>query len=247
MIKKLSGFLTVLLISISGFGQTSENEILKVSNDLRLIRISENAYIHESFFTSEEFGRFGSNGMILIDNREAFLFDTPMTDSVTSQLLDFIEDSLKLRIVGFIANDWHSDSMEGLDLILEKGIKTYSNEMTRKITAEKGMPITEIGFIDSLTIQFGGYELICKYHGAAHTIDNIVVWIPKEKILFADCMVKSINSRNLGFTGDGDLTAYPATLEKVKQLYSDAKIVIPGHGRYGGVELIDHTIELTKR
>jgi metallo-beta-lactamase class B len=247
MTKKLSGFLTILMISIVGFGQTFENEILNVSNDLRLIKLTDNSFIHESFFTSEKFGRFGSNGMILIDNGKAFLFDTPMTDSVTIQLLDFIEDSLRLEIVGFIANDWHSDSMEGLDLIIKKGIKSYSNEMTRKINSEKGLPIPEVGFIDSLTIQFGDYELICRYHGAAHTFDNIVVWIPKEKILFADCMIKETRARNLGFTGDGDLNSYPSTLKKVRDLYSDAKYVIPGHGRVGGIELIDHTIELTKR
>lgn len=235
------------MISKVVIGQTFENEILKVSDDLRLIKLSENAYIHESFLASNEFGRFGSNGMILINKGEAFLFDTPITDSLTNQLLDYIEDTLKLKIVGFIANDWHIDSMEGLDLIINKGIKSYSNEMTRKITSEKGMPIPEVGFTDSLTIQFGNYKIYCRYLGAAHTIDNIVVWIPKEKILFADCMVKSINSRSLGFIGDGDQKAYPTTLKKVRELYSDAKIVIPGHGRFGGVELIDHTIELAKK
>jgi len=218
MTKKIFiGLLLIVLISKVGFSQSDNNRIIKISDDLRLIKLTDNAYIHESFFISERFGRFGSNGMILIDKGKAFLFDTPMTDSVTLQLLDYIEDSMNLKIDGFITNDWHSDSMEGLDLIINKGIKTYSNEMTRKIASEKSLPVPENGFKDSLTIRFGNYEIICAYYGAAHTIDNIVVWIPKEKILFADCMVKALRAQNLGFTGDGNLVEYPITLAKVKQ------------------------------
>ncbi len=85
------------------------------------------------------------------------------------------------------------------------------------------------------------------YLGAAHSMDNIVVWIPSEQILFPACMVKSIGSKNLGNTTDGDLTAYPKTLAKLIKKFPSAKIVIPGHGKHGGLELIKHTIELTNK
>ena len=156
-----------------------------------------------------------------------------MKDSITQQLLTYIQDSMHIKIVGFITNDWHEDSMGG--------------KMTMKIAKEKGLPVPDLGFTYTLTIKFGTYDLVCAYHGAAHTMDNIVVWIPKEKILFADCMVKSMSSANLGFTGDGDTDEYPLTLKKVRDAYPDSKFVIPGHGRYGGIELIDHTIELAKK
>ena len=82
--------------------------------------------------------------------------------------------------------------------------------------------------------------------GAAHSMDNIVVWIPSEQILFTACMVKNMRSKNLGNTADGDLISYPMTLTKVMKKFPSAKIVIPGHGEYGGLELIEHTLELTK-
>lgn len=62
--------------------------------------------------------------------------------------------------------------------------------------------------------------------------------------MFGGCLVKSLNARNLGNTEDGDLAAYPITLKKVKETYPEAKIVVPGHGRPGGIELIDYTIKL---
>ena len=76
-------------------------------------------------------------------------------------------------------------------------------------------------------------------------LDNIVVWIPSEQILFPGCMVKEIRSGNLGNTADGDVKAYPDTITKVLKKFPSAKIVIPGHGNYGGAELIKHTLDIT--
>ena len=59
-------------------------------------------------------------------------------------------------------------------------------------------------------------------------------------------MVRARNARNLGNITEADLDSWPKTLRKVKEAYSEAKIVVPGHGGHGGVELIEHTIELCK-
>ena len=86
--------------------------------------------------------------------------------------------------------------------------------------------------------------VVVTYFGAGHTTDNVVAWLPKQKILFAGCLVKSLDSTSLGNTKDGDLAAYPVTLRKVQAAYPHAKIVIPGHGDWGGPELIEHTLRL---
>ena len=78
-------------------------------------------------------------------------------------------------------------------------------------------------------------------------MDNIVVWIPSELILFAGCMIKSGNSKDLGNTVDGDLIAYPKTIDKLITKFPKAKIVIPGHGQFGGLDLITHTKELSTK
>ncbi|MBI2429049.1 MAG: hypothetical protein HYV29_09695 [Ignavibacteriales bacterium] len=160
----------LVLLSVLSIGVLNgQNTVIDINSNLRLIRISDHAFIHESFSQSETYGRLGSNGMLLIENGNAFLFDTPMTDSVTGQLLSYLRDSMKLIVAGFITNDWHGDSMEGLELIIEAGIPSYAHEMTRTIAKEKGLPVPEHGFTDSVTIRFGSYEIICRYYGAAHT------------------------------------------------------------------------------
>ncbi|MEW5798308.1 MAG: subclass B1 metallo-beta-lactamase [Bacteroidota bacterium] len=238
----------IVLFSVLSMGElNAQNTVIEINPNLRLIRISDHTFIHESFSQSETYGRLGSNGMILVENGRAFIFDTPMIDSVTRQLLSYLRDSLKHTIAGFITNDWHGDSMGGLQHIIDAGIPSYAHEMTRTIAREKNLPVPKKGFTDSATIMFGSYEIVCRYFGAAHTMDNIVVWIPKEKILFVDCMVKEMKSRDLGYTDDGDLKEYPKTLKKIRDAFPDAKVVVPGHGTYGGIELIDHTIDLTAK
>ena len=95
-----------------------------------------------------------------------------------------------------------------------------------------------------MSLSCGDNRVELSFLGGGHTIDNIVAWIPAMKILFGGCLVKSLNARNLGNTKEADLMSYPATLKKVREKYSEAKIVIPGHGQPGGIELIDHTIKL---
>jgi metallo-beta-lactamase class B len=226
------------------FSQDKSN-IINICDELQLIKISADAYIHISYIHNGK-SKVPCNGLILIDNDKAFLFDTPNIDSTTRILIAYLKDNLKLKIVGFISNDWHWDSMGGLDVINKSGIPTYANEMTIDIAKTKGLPIPSVGFKDSLILKFGDKAIHCYYFGAAHTIDNIVVWIPSEQILFADCMIKELKAKDLGFTDDGDLTSYPKTLKKVKDKFSNAKIVIPGHGDFGGVDLIEHTIDLAK-
>ncbi len=231
------------LIQFSGFSRPCRDTI-KISKDIQLIKISDDAYIHVSYSYVPGYGRVGANGLILINKNEAFLFDTPWTDSLTGILYHWITDSMKLKVAGFIPNHWHSDCMGGLGFLQKQGVDSYANQMTIDIARSKGLPLPEHGFNDSLKIRFGDILIYCYYLGAAHSLDNIAVWIPSEKILFAGCMVKSMDSGNLGNTADGDLKAYPKTLARLAALFPSAEIVIPGHGKYGGMELIRHTIAL---
>jgi metallo-beta-lactamase class B len=162
-------------------------------------------------------------------------------------LFSWITDSLKLKIVGFIPTHWHVDRMGGLGFIQHQKIETYANQMTIDIAKSKNLPIPAHGFKDSLQLKLGEKEIKCYYLGAAHTLDNIVVWISSEQILFAGCIVKSLSSEDLGNTADGDLIAYPKTIDKLIKEFSSAKIVIPGHGQFGGLDLITHTKYLSTK
>ncbi len=241
--------ITVLFAGLIQFSVFSQEgcQTIRVTEDIELIKLSDNAYIHVSYITMAGYGRTAANGLIFIDGREAFLFDTPWNDSLTCDLYKWITDSMNLKLAGFVPNHWHEDCMGGLSFLQKKNIKTYGNLLTTDIAKLHGLPVPLEGFKDSLELTLGDKLIRCYFLGAAHSMDNIIVWIPSEKILFPGCMVKSLNSTNLGNTKDGDLNAYPNTIRKLLDKFPDAEIVIPGHGLYGGPELIKHTLTLTEK
>ena len=82
------------------------------------------------------------------------------------------------------------------------------------------------------------------YPGPSHSKDNLIVYFPDKRLLFGGCAVKSIQSKNLGFTGDAIMSEWPKSLAKVLNKYNDALLVVPGHGEVGGLEIIRHTLAL---
>jgi metallo-beta-lactamase class B len=234
--------LIVALLPWVGFAQKGES--IRISKDMELIRISDHAYVHVTWEDSPVFGRFSSNGLIYIQNGQGYLFDTPANDSLTKLLFDWVADSLHTKITAFVPNHWHSDCMGGLKYLQSIGVESYANQMTIEIARKKGLPVPVHGFKDSLSLALNGHPVKCYYLGAAHSMDNIVVWIPDEKILFAGCMAKESAAKGMGNTVDGDLTAWPKTIDRVIKKFPGVKLVIPGHGQTGGQEVLTHTREL---
>lgn len=239
--------LSCLLCLINYIAYSQEaNSIIKITNDIELHKISSRAYLHVSYINYPNYGRIAANGILLVNNKEAFLFDTPWNDSLTTILVKWINDSMNIKITGFIPNHWHEDCMGGLGFLHSQQVESYANITTASIAREKGLPVVKNVFKDSLLLQLADIQIACYYLGAAHTMDNIVIWVPSEKLLFPGCIVKSLNSGNLGNTADGDINAYSLTIEKLISKFPEAKIVVPGHGMPGGIELIRHTQNLAK-
>ena len=162
-------------------------------------------------------------------------------------LLSYLKNYLKVDIEGFAPNHWHGDCIGGLGYLNSIGIKSYASQKTIDIAKLKGLPIPSQGFKDSLTLYLGDKSISCYYFGAAHSLDNIVVWIPSERILFPGCMAKELRSQGLGNTVDGDVNEWPKTIDKVIKKFPTAKIVIPGHGQYGGIDILKHTLDLLSK
>ena len=120
---------------------------------------------------------------------------------------------------------------------------TTTEYLSQRNDLERGV----FAFGETMPLVVGGTSVTLGYHGRGHTLDNIVAWLPKEKILFAGCMCKSAHSKTLGWTGDADLEAWPKTIEAVYRAYPSARTVIPGHGATGGRELLRHTLKLLRK
>jgi metallo-beta-lactamase class B len=133
------------------------------------------------------------------------------------------------------------DRMGGINVINKQQIPSYCSQKTIRIAGRGKLPHPAHGFSDSLALK------VCRFAGAGHTKDNIVVWLPDEKVLFGGCLVKDSGAQTLGYIKDADMKAWPLTIQNLIRLFPDAATVVPGHFNYGNKELLYHTLELLKK
>ncbi len=60
-------------------------------------------------------------------------------------------------------------------------------------------------------------------------------------------MILSMGHKRPGYIADANLVEWPNSVERIKDKYKDAKIVIPGHGDWGDNQLISHTIDILNK
>ena len=212
------------------------------AKNLEIKQLSNNVYQHISFKRVEPWGLIGATGLVVINGAEAHLIDTPWTTQSTKELIEWIE-AKGLILKSAVVTHFHEDASGDLPLLNDLEIKTYATTLTNKLLKlnQKEVSSDEISsnafeFIDGIASVF--------YPGAGHTQDNIVVWLPNEKILFGGCFVKSLGNNHLGYTGDAVISEWSNSIQNVIVRFPDIKLVVPGHGKVGDVSLLTHTQKL---
>ncbi len=212
---------------------------------LKIRALNDQVYLHTSYHKTESYGWVGAHGLVVIDETNAYVIDTPWSESDTAKLVQWIGDK-DLQLVGSVSTHFHDDRTAGIAYLNAQGIPTHASHLTNQLLAEVGKPLASHGFTDR---QFswlpGGIEVY--YPGAGHSKDNVVVWLPEQKLLFGGCLIRSIHSKTLGNTSDAVVSEWGATAAHVLANFAEVKTVVPGHGSIGGVELIHHTIQLAKQ
>lgn len=219
-------------------------EIYK-TNDLVITQISENAFMHISYLQTNDFGNVPSNGMIVRDNNEVIIFDSPTNDKSAEELIKWVKETLNCKINAIVPTHFHDDCLGGLKAFNDHNIPSYAYSKTIELARKNKVEIPKNSFDNSITLKVGNKNVSVKFFGQGHTIDNVVGYFPSENIMFGGCLIKELNAGK-GFLGDANVAEWSNTVEKVKMEYPKVKIVVPGHGEYGNGELLDYTINLFK-
>lgn len=241
------GFLIVFISLIGLVSSIAQTNKIVIDNDIQLIHLQDSIFVHVTWHHLDNFGRFPSNGLIVIKNGQALMIDTPMDNDKTERLTRYLKDSMSVDLAKLIIGHFHDDCMGGLGYLQSTGIESIANLTTIEKCKEIGLPVPTTPFTDSLTFDFNGEQMDCRFFGAGHSFDNITVWIPDKKILFGGCLIRSMDSKGLGNLSDAVVNDWDTTVEKVMKKYPEIKTVIPGHGDLGGIELLSHTIELVDK
>ena len=81
------------------------------------------------------------------------------------------------------------------------------------------------------------------YLGPSHNADDIFVYFPKEKVLYAGSILKE----HLGNLAFANLEEYPRTLQKLQQLHLNIDRIVSGHwSAVHGPELIDQYLTMLR-
>jgi metallo-beta-lactamase class B len=215
------------------------------SPTLHIHAVTPKTLVHVSYLNTNQWGKVPCNGMIYYNNQEAVVFDTPSNDSASIQLITWVETQLKAKVKAVVINHFHADCLGGLNAFHQRGIPSYANQLTIDLAKANNLPVPQHGFIQVQNLSIGGSVVENRFLGEGHSKDNIVSYIPSEQVLFGGCMIKESNAGK-GNLADANVGDWPQTVAKVKAQYPDAKFIIPGHGKSGGKELLDYTMELFK-
>lgn len=248
----------ILFVSSSVFASL---EKMQINKGMSIQEIAPKSYlVRETTFSDQ-------NILVTKMNDNSVIVSSSPYDTVdTNELISWINKNLKPKKIITINTHFHSDGTGGNEAFHNAGAEIWASDLTDKLyreNAEKAKA-TEIKYFgskkdlrdriekrkivyadhlikaqDGKIFDFDGEKVIIKHPGPAHTMDNMIVYFPKRKIIYGTCMIRAENS--LGYLDDADVQSWAKSVQSIQNL--EASIVIPGHGDHGGPELIKKTIE----
>ncbi|QJB31429.1 subclass B1 metallo-beta-lactamase [Chitinophaga oryzae] len=240
-LKYITGIALMAAMLPSSMKAQTQNE------PLRIQRLAGNCYVYTTMGTLENGARFPSNSMYVITRQGAVMIDIPWDTAQLMPLLDTIRQRHGKEVIACIATHFHDDRTAGLNALAARGIKTYSTALTLALCKKEQNDQAEYIIPEDTTFRFGDRRLEVFYPGAGHSPDNIVIWVPEDKVLYGGCFVKSTDSRDLGNLSDASPHEWKKSMMKLKARYPRPVATVPGHGPLDSRHnACDHTLQLIK-
>ena len=204
----------------------------------RFEQLSANAWA----FTAEG----DPNTGVIIGDDSVMVIDAQATPRMAREVIRHIRKVTRKPIQYVVLSHYHAVRVLGasaykaqqiiasdatLELIRERGKQDMASEigrfprLFRGQASIPGLTWPSLVFHDRITIMMGKLEVQIIHAGRGHTAGDTIVWIPKQKVMFAGDLVEY----NAGiYTGDAHLSDWPATLDRLRALRPRA--LVPGRG-----------------
>lgn len=193
-----------------------EKRGFKLTDFPRTVKLADNVYGYEEIrqpgFTTVSIFVVGNDGVLLVDGQGSV--------DATRKMVDAIAKVTPKPIKWYVVGSDHGDHTAG-NAALPKDITTIvtpfsKGQMKIDVPAMAG---------DKQVINIGGTEVQALYLGRAHTGGDLVVYLPKQKILF-------MSEVYLNRVFPAMRSAYPTEWVSVidKALKLDVDRFVPGHG-----------------
>ncbi|GAA4343865.1 subclass B1 metallo-beta-lactamase [Flaviaesturariibacter amylovorans] len=220
--------------------------VVRAQEALTISRLTGDFYVYATYSTYQG-KRISANGMYLLTSEGAVLFDTPWDTTQFQPLLDSIRARHGQRVRFCIATHFHADRTGGLEYYRSRGVATYTTRMTDSLSARRGMKRAEHLLHGDSSFTVGSYRFRVIYPGPGHAPDNIVIWFPRERVLYGGCLIKSVADSDLGNLGDASRSRYAGTVRAVLAACPSARYVVTGHNSWQDPRSLRHTLRLAER
>jgi len=191
---------------------------------------------------------FISNAGFVVTPKGVVVVDALGSPILAKKLIQEIARISTQKIVAVIVSHYHADHVYGLQEFKRIGAKIYAQGDGRNYlsseTARQRLIASRIDFapwinestnlisadvwIDKqFKLSVGGVNFFISRVGPAHAPEDLMVYVPSEKVLFAGDLV--FRGR-IPFVGNADSKGWLGALDEIERLKPD--IVIPGHGNY---------------
>jgi cyclase len=192
-----------------------------------------------------------NNAGILVGREGTVLIDTVATRPRAVRLREQVEKLSSGPVRTIVNTHHHGDHTFG-NCEFGTGPTVIAHELAVGEMIEAGLGLTglwpdvdwgelelvlpSVTFADRLTIHVDSRRVELLYVGPAHTTNDVVAWLPEERVLFTgDVVMSGCTPFVLMGSVSGSLTA----LQRLREL--DPLVVVSGHGPVSGPESIDTT------
>ncbi len=189
---------------------------------------------------------FISNAGFVVTPAGVVLVDALGSPALAKRLVAEIKKITPLPITHVLVTHYHADHIYGLQVFKDMGAKIYSHraaliylnsdtaQLRLDASREELFPwidehtrlVTPDAWIDAdQDVVVGGMLFQARIVGPAHTPEDLVFYLPVEKVLFAGDLV----FRNrIPFVGQADSRHWITALDQL--LSFDTRVIVPGHG-----------------
>ncbi len=188
-----------------------------------------------------------SNGGLIVGNDGAIAVDAPFVSSMTKRYLQAIRKATKKPVSHLINTHHHIDHIGGNQFFPRSEIVAHVNCREKMIRfgipskrlqrfmpdlaaemADVRLVLPDTVYAGQMTLYQGDRAIELLYMGPAHTPDDTLVYLPKEKVLFAGDVA-------FHYVVPGPFDCHVSGWIRVADRIADleVEVIVPGHGPIG--------------